>query len=159
MSPTAFLDANVPIYAAGRAHPQKRPCIEVLDLASDHPRNFVTSVEVLQELLHRFSTPRRWPAGRYTLARFVALMRGRTEPVYAEDVDLAIELADRAIRASARDLIHLAVMRRLGVERVVSADREFDGVPGVIRLDPVDIDEWRDSVLATEGGNGAAPRP
>ena len=41
-------------------------------------------------------------------------------------------------------------MRRLGVERVVSADREFDGVPGVIRLDPVDIDEWRDSVLATE---------
>ena len=159
MSPTAFLDTNVPIYAAGAAHPQKRPCIEVLDLASDHPRNFVTSVEVLQELLHRFSTPRRWPAGRYTLARFVALMRGRTEPVYAEDVDFAIELADRAIRASARDLIHVAVMRRLGVERVVSADREFDGIPGVIRLDPVDIDEWRDSVLATEGGNGAAPRP
>ena len=28
----------------------------------------------------------------------------------------------------------------------------------MIRLDPADIDDWRDAVLATEGGNGAAPR-
>ena len=156
MSPTAFLDTNVPIYAVGTAHPQKEPCIEVLDLAADHPRSFVTNVEVLQELLHRFTAPGRWPTGRYALARFVALMRGRTEPVYPADIDYAIELADRNIRAAARDLIHAAVMRRIGVELIVSADRQFDGVPGVTRLDPLDVGEWRDSVVAAEGGDGVA---
>ena len=158
MSPTAFLDTNVPLYAAGAPHSHREPCIEVLRLAADYPRNFVTNAEVLQELLHRYRARQQWSSiGRPVFARFVALMLGRIEPIYADDARFAAELADGGFRASARDLIHVAVMRRLGVERVVSADREFDGIRGVIRLDPVDIDEWRDSVLATEGGNGAAP--
>ena len=159
LSPTAFLDTNVPIYASGAASPHKGPCAEVLGLASAHPRNFVTSVEVLQELLHRFSAPRRWPVGRYVLARFVALMRGRTEPVYPEDLDVATELADLETRAGARDLVHAAVMRRMGVELIVSADRGFDQIPGVTRLDPLDVELWRDSLLAPDGDNGAAPQP
>ena len=157
LSPTAFLDTNVPIYASGAASPHKRPCSEVLDLASIYPANFVTNVEVLQELLHRFSTRGRWQVGRYVLARFVALMRGRTEPVYPEDLDEAIELAALDTGAGARDLIHAAVMRRLEVDLIVSADQEFDRVPGITRLDPLDIDAWRDSVVTVDGGNGAAP--
>ncbi|MGH2761941.1 MAG: PIN domain-containing protein [Thermoleophilaceae bacterium] len=35
---------------------------------------------------------------------------------------------------SARDAIHLAVMDRHGVERVMSFDRAFDAYPGVERL-------------------------
>ena len=159
MSPTAFLDTNIPIYAAGAASPHKRPCAEVLELASTYPWSFVTSVEVLQELLHRFSARGRWPVGRYVLARFVTLMRGRTEPVYPEDLDVAIELAGLDTRAGARDLVHVAVMRRLGIAHVVSADRDFDGIPGATRLDPMDVDEWRDSLLAPDGDNGAAPSP
>ena len=156
LSPTAFLDTNVPIYAAGAANPHKLPCAEILGLASSYPRNFVTSVEVLQELLHRFSARDRWPVGRYVLARFVSLMRGRTEPVYPEDLDLATELVDLDTRAGARDLVHAAVMRRVGVELIISADRGFDRIPGVTRLDPLDIDGWRDSLVVSEGGNGAA---
>lgn len=86
-------------------------------------------------------------------------MLRRTEPIYAEDARLAAELANSGFRASTRDLIHVAVMRRLGVERVISADRDFDGMPGVTRLDPMDIEEWRDSLLNPEWDNGAAPSP
>lgn len=86
-------------------------------------------------------------------------MLGRTEPIYAEDARLAAELANAGVRGSTRDLIHVAVMRRLGIAHVVSADRDFDGIPGVTRLDPMDVDEWRDSLLAPDGDNGAAPSP
>jgi predicted nucleic acid-binding protein len=51
-------------------------------------------------------------------------------------------------RLEARDLIHFAVMRRFGVTRIISADRGFDGVPGIERLDPKRLAEWRDSVIA-----------
>ena len=130
----------------------------MLSLASDYQRNFVTNAEVLQELLHHYRATRQWSSiGRPVFARFAGLMVGRTEPIFAEDARLAADLADTGLRASARDLIHVAVMRRLGVERVVSADRDFDGIPGVIRLDPRAVNEWRDSVVDADGSNGAAP--
>ena len=46
MSPPAFTDANVPIYAAGREHDNKEPCARVLMMAAEHPQSFVTDVEV-----------------------------------------------------------------------------------------------------------------
>lgn len=64
----------------------------------------------------------------------------------AVDVEVAGALAQSLSRLSARDLVHLAVMRRLGVKRIISADRGFDGVPGIERLDPARFGEWRDSV-------------
>jgi predicted nucleic acid-binding protein len=35
---------------------------------------------------------------------------------------------------TARDAIHLAVMREHGIEVILSFDRHFDGLPGVSRL-------------------------
>lgn len=54
MSPPVFLDASIPIYAAGRAHPLKDPAVRLVAFVADHPDAFVTDVEVLQELLHRY---------------------------------------------------------------------------------------------------------
>jgi len=41
-----------------------------------------------------------------------------------------------------RDLVHLAVMRRAGCTHIVTADRGFDGLSGIQRLDPLDVDRW-----------------
>ena len=48
---------------------------------------------------------------------------------------------------SARDLVHAAVMKRLGVDRIISADTDFDNLPGVIRLAPAEVGEWGGSLL------------
>jgi predicted nucleic acid-binding protein len=157
-----FLDANVPTYAAGREHPLKGPCREVLRLAALHPRAFFTDAEVLQELLHRYLALRRWPEGKKVVLDFAALMEGSVEPVLAEDVVLACALADRhaagspgAGRLAARDLLHAAVVLRLaersaegsaeGSGRIVSADGDFDELAGsgIRRLDPADVGSWR----------------
>lgn len=149
MSPATFLDANVPIYAAGGDYPHKMPCVRILSIASEHPRSFITDVEVLQELMHRYLGSRRWTqGGREALQGFAELMSSRIEPFYVGDVELAATLADRHPGISARDYLHAAVMRRLGVERIISADRDFDRLPGITRLDPADVDAWETSVVS-----------
>ena len=150
MSPAAFIDANVPIYASGRAHPYKEACAQVLTMAAERPRAFVTDVEVLQELLHRYLALRAWPLGREVLRGFADLMHGRIEPVYADDIEMAMTLADIGPALPARDLLHAAVMRRLGTDRIITADRDFDRVPAIVRLDPTDIDAWIASLPASE---------
>lgn len=150
-----FLDANVPTYAAGRDHPLKEPCKEVLLLAARYPGSFFTDAEVLQEMLHRYLALRRWPEGQRIVLDFAALMVGSVEPVIAEDVIRACDLADEygarpGARLAARDLLHGAVMLRSGGSRVriVTADGNFDDLAaeGIERLDPANVQEWRGEV-------------
>ena len=64
------------------------------------------------------------------------MMRGRVSPVTIDDVLAAGQLANEHRGLSPRDLLHLAVMHRLGVTRIVAADAAFDRVPHIIGLDP-----------------------
>lgn len=141
-----FLDANVPTYAAGRDHPLKEPCKQVLHLAARYPGAFFTDAEVLQEMLHRYLALKRWPGGKRVVLDFATLMRGRVEAVSVEDVGLACELADRyGSRLAARDLLHAAVMLRTGAAKAITADKDFDELSssGIGRLDPADVGVWR----------------
>jgi predicted nucleic acid-binding protein len=142
MPPATFIDANVPIYAAGRERPYRQPCIGVLAAVNDNPAAFVTDAEVFQEIMHHYLRTERWTAGQAVVASFAAMMRGRVSPVAIDDVLAAGRLATEHQGLSTRDLLHLAVMRRLGVTRVVTADADFGRAPGVIRLDPADFGEW-----------------
>ena len=145
MSPAAFIDANIPIYAAGREHPYKDPCADTLCMVAENPRSFVTDAEVLQELVHRYLAQDRWALGREVLRTFALVMQDRIEPVYAGDILSGADLADRHPGISARDLVHAAVMLRLGAEHVISADTDFDRLTGITRLDPMLIGEWGSS--------------
>ena len=143
MTSAIFLDANIPTYAVGRPHPLKEPCLLVLGLVAEQPRRFFTDVEVFQELLHRYLALHFWPQGKGVIQRFGRLMEGRVVPITWEDIHKAVEFADLYSGPSARDLLHLAVMTRLGCRRTVSADRDFDRFPEVQRLDPLEIGTWR----------------
>ncbi len=60
-----------------------------------------------------------------------AMVPGRVTPVTIDDVLAAGQLTGTHHGLSARDLLHLMVMRRLDVTRIVAAD--FDRPPGFIR--------------------------
>ena len=148
MPPATFIDANVPIYAAGREHPYRQPCIGVLAAVNDNPAAFVTDAEVFQEIMHHYLRTERWAAGQAVVASFAAMMHGRVSPVTIADVLAAGRLANSHHGLSARDLLHLAVMHRLDVIRIVTADADFGRAPGIIRapaiirLDPADDRDW-----------------
>ena len=143
MTSVAFVDANIPIYAAGRDHQYKEPCARIIRAIANNPAHFVTDAEVLQEVMHHYRRTNRWAAGREMFLMFETLLRGRIEPTYAEDVSRAARMADEGHAANSRDLVHASVMLRYGTSLIISTDTDFDRILGVRRLDPMGIDAWQ----------------
>jgi predicted nucleic acid-binding protein len=54
-------------------------------------------------------------------------------PVERADVERARQIV-LGTRLSARDAVHLAIMRRRGIDRILTFDRAFDGIDGITRI-------------------------
>ena len=121
------------MYLVGESQLQKNATKGLLeDLVSARQR-LVTDAEVLQEILHRYVSINRREAIQ---PAFDALFR-IVDEVLAVDrsiVERAKEFVFGQPQLLARDAVHLAVMERHGIERILSFDSDFDGIPGVTRL-------------------------
>jgi predicted nucleic acid-binding protein len=128
-----FVDSNIPLYLVGADHPNKEAARRLLERAIVDNEPLATDAEVLQELLHRFTAIGRRDA---IDAAFDALLGivDVVHPVELEDVQRARRLLGRTDRLSARDAIHVAVMKRHDIDRILSFDSGFDGVAGVDRI-------------------------
>ena len=128
-----FLDSNVPMYIVGRPHPTKSRVQRLLaDLLSGRDR-LVTSAEVFQEIAHRYTSVGRLPALE---AAWELLHDGTDEvfPIEYEDIDRSRVVLEANPGLSARDALHVAIMKRYGVTRILSFDTGFDKVEGIVRL-------------------------
>lgn len=59
------------------------------------------------------------------------------------DIAFGLELVGDRL-PGANDRIHAATCLRYGIETIVSADRGFDAVQGLTRVDPIDAEALRD---------------
>ena len=128
-----FIDSNIPMYLVGRAHPHKRDAERLLEAAIASGQRLVTSAEVLQEILDRYVSIDRRDAIQ---PAFDAIL-GVVDEVVAIEKDDVVRARDLVIGAkglSARDALHVAVMLREGIARVMSFDADFDRVAGLERL-------------------------
>jgi predicted nucleic acid-binding protein len=128
-----FVDSNIPMYLVGGPHPHKADAQRLLEQAVLAGDKLVTSAEVLQEILHRYTAIGRRDAVQPAWDALVAVV----DEVFA--VDLADVSRARAIvlerqTLSSRDALHAAVMERRNVARIMSFDAGFDGLPGVVRV-------------------------
>ena len=128
-----FVDANIPMYLVGGDHPNKTTVIDLLSRLIAAEERFVTDVEVYQEILHRYQATRRLAAVE---SAFEALDELASEvfTFTRDDVLEARNILDSAPQFSARDAIHLAIMQRAGVTRILSFDRGYDAFPAIERL-------------------------
>jgi hypothetical protein len=117
-----FVDTNVVMYAVGREHPLRAEARAFFEEALRRKDRLVTSAEVLQELLHAYL-----PADRLaTMDRALELLARSGATFFAvepEDVLLARSLAGHHPELTARDLLHLAGVRRREIDRVRTFDR------------------------------------
>jgi hypothetical protein len=128
-----LVDSNIPMYLVGAEHPLKAEARRLVETALRGGERLVTDAEVLQEVLHRYVAIGR----RDTIQpAFDALLGVVDEvlPVELEDVERAKEIVLGSRRLSARDALHLAVMDRAKIVRIMSFDDGFDGHPGVTRV-------------------------
>ncbi len=128
-----FVDSNSPMYLVGAEHPNKHETKRLLEWAIRAQERLVTDVEVLQEILHRYVAIRRPEAIQ---PAFDALLNVVDEvfPILLEDAERAKEMVLETPGISARDALHLAVMEREGLARIMSFDTGFDLRDGVRRL-------------------------
>ncbi len=133
-----FLDTCVPLYAVGMPHPYRDACRAVIRGASRREFRAVTSTEVIQEIAYRFSALERRAEG-VQLARDFADTVTDVLPVTREDALRSLELLEGHPVLRPRDALHVAVMEAAGLRLIVTADRHFDGLTDIRRVDPLDF--------------------
>jgi len=137
MSNLMFVDANIFMYAAGKAHRYKQPCLKILDHIEFQKIQCVTNTEVIQELLHRYSEI-GIPEKGIQLSHEILRLPISTLPISETDIGLALNLFEkyhpRGIKS--RDAIHAANMKFHNIIQIISADKHFDHFDFLSRIDP-----------------------
>ena len=128
-----FVDSNVPMYLVGAPHPNKDRALAVVARLLHDGERLVTDVEVYQEILHRFTAIRRLDAIDPAFESLDAIAAD-VLTFGMPEIRVARALIDSVNGLSARDALHVAVMQRAGIDRILSFDRGFDACPGIVRL-------------------------
>jgi len=128
-----LVDSNIPMYLVGAPHPHKADAQRLLERCIAERERLVTDAEVLQEILHRYTAIDRLDAIQ---PAFDAVL-GVVDEVFAVDLPTVqrartIVLGSRGL--SARDALHVAVMEEQGIQRILTFDAGFDGLPGIERV-------------------------
>ena len=128
-----FVDSNIPMYLVGAEHPNKRLARVLVERIIVDRERLVTDAEVLQEILHRYTAIQRREAIQPAFDVLLGIV-DEVVPIERSDVERARTLIQGAARLSARDALHLAVMQRHRIRRILSFDTGFDETPNVERI-------------------------
>jgi predicted nucleic acid-binding protein len=128
-----LLDSNIPMYLVGAAHPHKLDAQRLLESAVSSGEPLVTDTEVLQEICHRYAAIGRREAIQPAFDAVLGVVDD-VLPIDLRDAESAKDILLRYGVLSARDAIHIAVMDRHGIERIMTFDRGFDAHPGIERV-------------------------
>jgi len=121
------------MYLAGAPHPRKPEAQILLERVTASKERLVTDAEVLQEILHRYASLER----RHSIQPALQAVLEIVDDVLAVekcDVLRAGEILQHPSHLSARDALHIAIMERHGIQRIMSFDRDFDRWPGLTRI-------------------------
>ena len=118
------------MYLVGAAHPHKIDARRILELCISNREVLITDAEVLQEILHRYTAINRRDAIQ---PAFEAITR-ITDIIYQVeqlDVEMAKDIVLGYTSLSARDALHVAIMVRYGISKIMTFDKGFLGYPGL----------------------------
>lgn len=130
---TFFIDANVVVYTATEG-PYHESCSVLLEAIADGEAEGRTSTAVLEEIWHVELSGKAGSLGGLAASAYAAFTP--LLPVADDTVQLALSLD--AMSLGANDRIHVATCRQHGIDTIVTADGDFDGIRGLRRVDPLD---------------------
>ena len=128
-----FIDSNIPMYLVGAEHPNKAGAQRALERCISANERMVTSAEVAQEILHRYGAISRLDAIEPAMRALLGIV-DEVYPIELADVQRAKDVLLGRTPLSARDALHVAVMKHRGVERIMSFDAGFDAVTWIERV-------------------------
>ena len=136
----AAIDTSVAVYALGTDSPFRQSCIDLIERAGRGEVLLEASVELIHEFLH----VRARRTGDRQAAADAARALGdvvRLHDVEEADTRRAVDLFARHDALDALDAVHAATCLNRGIPVLISADRDFDVVPELRRVDPRDASD------------------
>ncbi len=132
-----FLDTNIFMYAAGKPHEFKEPCISILSKVQSGELNAAIDTEVFQEVLYRYHHINLLDKG-VDLAWSMMDIGFDVLPVTKKVIEVSLyfyqQYQNKGI--SPKDIIHVATMMQNDIKKIVSVDKHFDVIEEVQRIDP-----------------------
>lgn len=142
---TLLIDTNIVMYAAGKKHPYKSACAEIISGIADGSFHSnvgvpVTDTEVFQEILYRYALVGKWETG-IVICKHLLELGLEILPIDSDGVEKMIALAEAYTEKDIhpRDLVHVSVMINHGIKKIVSVNTHFDLIEEVIRVNPQDL--------------------
>lgn len=132
----ALIDANVFLYALGGEHRYREPCRDLVARLARGELKGELSVGILQEVVH--VRRRRGELEASERAREIIAWDLPVHGLELDDLDIAFRLLDQHPELRMRDAIHAGTAISRDIAMIVSADTEFDRLPGLERIDPTD---------------------
>jgi uncharacterized protein len=133
---TVFIDAAIVMYASGVDHPYRAACQAILQEIGAGRLDATTSVEVVQEIGHRYVSIRQPDRARELTVATLDLF-APVVPITHAVMRRVPDLMARYPRLDSRDLVHVATCIHEGIPEIISADRAYDDVAEVKRIDPL----------------------
>ncbi len=134
-----LFDTGVFIYALGREHPYREPCRAILREFGSGRIAGEASIELVHEFAYVRSRRGVARAAAAESAGDVAAMCP-LHPVESSDIERALALWCEHRQLAMRDAIFAAQALNRDIDAILSPDRDFDGIPGLQRIDPADAD-------------------
>jgi predicted nucleic acid-binding protein len=128
-----FVDSNIPMYLIGKDHPHKHDSRSILETLASEKQTLATSVEVFQEIMHRYTAIKQ----KQAIQPAFDLLNDLVDKVFditKKDVFLAKDLILAYSKLSARDALHLSTMKNNNIHKIFSFDSGFDLVPNIHRI-------------------------
>ncbi|NPA75776.1 MAG: type II toxin-antitoxin system VapC family toxin [Euryarchaeota archaeon] len=132
-----FIDTSIIMYAAGKPHPNKKPSVELLKLVAIGEIDAVINVEVIQEILHRYTMIKMKDMG-INLAKSTLQIIPRIYSVEVSDVIKAMNILGK-YNITSRDAIHVAFMINRNITEACTYDKHFFKVSEINSQTPEEI--------------------
>ena len=115
----------------------REPCRAIISQLEERPHGYAVDAEMLQEILYVFSNRHDVETGVDVVTRLLDLFPD-VIPITGAGIGVAARLRIGPPRLSVRDAIHAAVVLEHGLGGIVTADKDFDHIPGLRRFDPME---------------------
>ncbi|MGA9875668.1 MAG: type II toxin-antitoxin system VapC family toxin [Solirubrobacteraceae bacterium] len=130
---TFFVDANISIYT-WLPTAYREPCLEILAAIAAGDAAGCTSTAAIEEVWHFELSERALDVTGMTADAYALF-----KPLLSVTDDIFRDaLALSTTRIGANDRIHVATCLANGIDTILSADRAFDAVERLRRVDPLD---------------------
>lgn len=128
------LDTTVLVYAVGDDHELREPARAIIGAVEAGAVRATTTVEAIQELVH-VRARRRGRADAAGLGRAYATLLSPLLQPSEKDLVAGLRLFEREEALGAFDAVLAASAIAAGADALVSADRSFGGVRGLVWVD------------------------